>query len=150
MKLIISILIPLAIGAVAGYATTQNIPNWYVYLNKPFFTPPNYLFGPVWTCLYIMMGIACYLIWRSKHIFQKKALVLYSIQLMFNFSWSFVFFQFHALGFAFIIIVLMWLSILLTILQFYKIQQWAAWLLLPYLLWVSYASVLNFAVWQLN
>jgi translocator protein len=150
MKLVISILIPLALGGIAGYATSQNILTWYVTLNKPFFTPPNYLFGPVWTSLFIMMGIACYLIWQSTHESKNKALTIYAIQLALNFSWSFVFFQFHQLGLAFIIIVCMWLSIFTTIVFFRKINNIAAWLLIPYILWVSYASALNFAVWQMN
>jgi translocator protein len=150
MKLVISILIPLALGGIAGYATSQNILTWYVTLNKPFFTPPNYLFGPVWTSLFIMMGIACYLIWQSTHESKNKALTIYVIQLALNFSWSFVFFQFHQLGLAFIIIVCMWLSIFTTIVFFRKINNIAAWLLIPYILWVSYASALNFAVWQMN
>jgi translocator protein len=150
MKLIISILIPLALGGIAGYATSQNIPTWYVTLNKPFFTPPNYLFGPIWTSLFIMMGIACYLIWKSQHENKSKALTIYVIQLTLNFSWSFVFFQFHQLALAFAVIICMWLSILTTILFFRKINKVAAWLLIPYILWVSYASALNFAVWQMN
>jgi translocator protein len=150
MKLLVSVLIPLILGGIAGFATTQNIPNWYVFLNKPFFTPPNYLFGPVWTSLFIMMGMACYLIWKSTHQNKNKALTIYSIQLALNFSWSFVFFQFHALGAAFIVIIAMWLTILATIILFSKINKTAAWLLIPYILWVSYASALNFAVWQMN
>jgi translocator protein len=150
MKLLVSILLPLALGSIAGFATTQNIPTWYAFLNKPFFTPPNYLFGPVWTSLFIMMGIASYLIWKTNHENKKRALLIYSIQLALNFSWSFVFFQFHALGTAFIVIIAMWLAILTTIIFFSKINKIAAWLLVPYILWVSYASALNFAVWQMN
>jgi translocator protein len=150
MKLIIAILIPLCLGALAGYATTQNIPTWYAFLSKPNFTPPNYLFGPVWTSLYIMMGIASYLIWKSNNLLKKRALILYIVQLTLNFSWSFVFFYFHQLGGAMIVIVLMWLFILFTIISFFKINKISAYLLIPYLLWVSYASALNYAVWQMN
>jgi translocator protein len=150
MKLFISVFIPLTLGAIAGYATSQNILTWYVRLNKPFFTPPNYLFGPVWTSLFIMMGIACYLVWRSVHEDKIKALTIYGIQLGLNFSWSFVFFHFHQLGLAFAVIICMWLFILATILFFRKINKIAALLLIPYILWVTYASALNLAVWQMN
>jgi translocator protein len=152
MKLIISILLPLLVGGVSGFATAKNIPTWYVTLNKPWFNPPNYLFGPVWTTLYIMMGIALYLIWKNETTshWKQKALIIFGVQLALNFAWSFLFFQFHWLGIALFEIVFMWVAIFLTILVFAKVNTIAAWLLVPYITWVSFASVLNFYIWKLN
>ena len=151
-KLIISIAIPLAIGAIAGYFTSSSVQGWFATINKPSFNPPNWLFAPVWTALYILMGIAFYLVWKSEpaSVVKKTAITLYIIQLAFNFCWSFIFFYMHQPGWALVDIVLMWIFILLTIVWFGKITPAAAWLLVPYICWVSFATVLNFAVWKLN
>ncbi len=151
MKLFLSLLITLAVGGVAGFATASAIGTWYATLNKPYFNPPNWLFAPVWTLLYILMGIALYLIWRLPAAqVRKKAMMLFFAQLALNFAWSFIFFTFHQIGFAFVEIVLLWLVILITINQFAKLQKTAALLLLPYILWVSFAAVLNGSIWFLN
>jgi tryptophan-rich sensory protein len=150
MKLFLSLLITLAVGGVAGFATASAIGTWYATLNKPFFNPPNWLFAPVWTLLYILMGIALYLVWRLPAQLRKNAMILFFAQLALNFAWSFIFFTFHQIGIAFVEIVLLWLVILMTINQFAKLQKTAALLLVPYILWVSFAAVLNGSLWFLN
>lgn len=152
LKLIISIIVCLAVGGISGYLTTSEITTWYATLQKPSFNPPNYLFGPVWTTLYILMAIALWLIWKSDapEALKNKAMLLFGIQLILNFFWSIIFFSLHQLGFALVEIIAMWVFILLSILAFYPISKTAAFLLIPYLLWVSFASVLNFSIWRLN
>lgn len=152
LKLITSIIICLAVGGISGYLTTSEITTWYSTLQKPSFNPPNYLFGPVWTILYILMAISFWLIWKSNasEALKNKAILLFGIQLILNFFWSIIFFRFHQLGFAFVEIISMWIFILLSILAFYPISKPAAYLLMPYLCWVSFASVLNFSIWRLN
>jgi translocator protein len=151
-KLIIAILIPLLVGAAASFFTYPAVKGWYSTLNKPFFNPPNYLFGPVWTTLYIMMGIACFIIWKSqaKDSIKKIALFFYFIQLGLNFSWSMFFFYLENPAAAFVVIVLMLISIACTIFWFKKISVLAAWLLVPYICWVGFATALNFEIWRLN
>ena len=152
IKLIISLLIPLAIGGIAGFFSSGAIKGWYTQIVKPVFNPPNWIFGPMWTLLYILMGIACYLIWVSNADKKTKttALGIYAIQLLLNFMWSFLFFYFHNPAFALIDIVLMIVAISATIYYFSKISKNAAWLLFPYLLWVMFATALNFEIWRLN
>lgn len=151
LKLIICIIIPLIIGGISGIATSNNIESWHQYLIKPWFNPPNYLFGPVWTTLYFLMGISLFIIVNHSSISDKRlAYFAFSIQLLLNFLWSFIFFQFHQIGIAFIEIVMLWFAIIYMIKQFYPISKVAAFLNIPYLLWVSFASVLNFAIWNLN
>ena len=149
-KLIVSILLPLIIGGISGYYTASNIQSWYITLIKPSFNPPNYLFGPVWTTLYIIMGISFYMIWSSAKINKNKLIGIYLFQLVLNFLWSFIFFKYHAIGIAAIEIVVLWLSILTMIIMFYKNNKWAALINIPYLLWVSFASVLNISIYLLN
>lgn len=151
LKLSLCILSTLLIGGISGFATATSINGWYVTINKPSFNPPNYLFGPVWTSLYILMGISLYMILQSdSNELRKKAVTIFSIQLFLNFCWSFIFFNFQNLGFAFVEIILMWISILTMIIVFYKINKTAAFLQIPYLLWVSFASILNGSIWYLN
>src|SRR4051812_3572574 len=151
MKLFYSLLITLGIGTVAGLATASSISSWYAYLLKPSFNPPNWLFGPVWTLLYILMGISLYLVWKqspSRH--RYNAMSVFFIQLFFNFCWSFIFFYFHDIGLALFDIILLWVFILLTIVFFAKHHKTAAALLIPYLAWVSFATILNAAIYQVN
>lgn len=152
LKLFISVVLCLAIGGVSGYLTSLEIHTWYVTLNKPSFNPPNYLFAPVWTTLYFLMGISLWLVWKSnaKPSIKNKAIFFFVIQLILNFFWSIIFFSLHQLGFALVEIILMWIFILLSVMAFYPISKIAAYLLIPYLCWVSFASVLNFAIWKLN
>ena len=151
-KIIISIIICEGVGFVAGIATSKSIGEWYQFLNKPSFNPPNWIFGPVWTILYLMMGISLFLIWKEGLDISgvKFAIIFFIIHLLINALWSFVFFRWHSPGFAFIVIIVLWLMILISIVLFNKINPTASLLLIPYLLWVSFASVLNFSIWKLN
>jgi translocator protein len=152
MKLFIAILIPLLVGGTASFFTASGVDGWYAVANKPWFNPPNWIFAPVWTTLYIMIGIALFLVWKSdadKSI-KQTAIILFAVQLTLNFFWSFIFFKMQQPCWAFAEIIVMWLMILLTIIWFGKISSTAAWLLVPYICWVSFASVLNYAIWKLN
>lgn len=143
--------LPLAIGFVSGRITTENVRIWYPTLEKPSFTPPNYLFGPVWTLLYILMGISLYLIVRQPASPNRtKALTLFSVQLLLNFWWSILFFRFHLIAFALIDILLLLIFIMLMIRSFFKVNNTAPHLQWPYLAWVSFATALNMAIWVLN
>lgn len=138
-------------GLIGSYFTVSAIPGWYSGLNKPWFNPPNYLFGPVWFALYILMGISLFLVWNSKSNINKgSSFIIFSIQLFLNAIWSIIFFGMKSPGLAFVEIVLLWLFILISIVKFYPISKPASYLLIPYLIWVSYASVLNFSIWRLN
>jgi len=152
MKLIISIALPLLVGGIAGFFTNTGVDGWYAVANKPSFNPPNWIFAPVWTSLYILMGIALYLVWKDDtgKPAKQTALLLFGVQLLLNFAWSFIFFYAAAPGWALVEIIIMWVAILLTILWFGKISSLAAWLLVPYICWVSFATVLNFYIWKLN
>ena len=152
MKLLISIAIPLLVGAIAAFFTASGVNGWYAIANKPSFNPPNWLFAPVWTALYIMMGIALYLIWKSEADtgFKQTAIILFAVQLTLNFLWSFIFFYSKQPGWAFADIIALWIMILFTIIWFGKISSTASWLLVPYIFWVSFASLLNFYIWRLN
>jgi translocator protein len=152
IKFIVSLLVPLAVGGIAGWLTVPEIAGWYAGLNKPSFNPPNYLFGPVWTALYAMMGVAFFLVWKADADagLKKTAMMLFVVQLVLNFFWSLIFFNAHQLGWALVEIIAMWVFILLTIFAFGKISSLAALLLVPYICWVSFATVLNAALWKLN
>ena len=151
VKLILCVALTLSIGAIGGIATASGVNDWYLTLNKPVFNPPNYLFGPVWTVLYILMGISFYLILQSHNpVLKTRAIIIFCIQLFLNFCWSFLFFEFHLLGIAFIEIISILLSIIIMIITFYKINKTASYIQIPYLLWVSFASVLNGGIWILN
>jgi translocator protein len=151
LKLVLCIAGPLFTGFLAGIVTSENIQIWYQTLNKPPFNPPNFLFAPVWTTLYTLMGISLFLILQSKKSdLRSKAISIFCLQWFLNFCWSFIFFKFHNLGFALVEIICMWVSILYMIYIFKKINPWAAYLQIPYILWVSFASVLNASIWLLN
>lgn len=144
-------------GILGSIFTIPSIPTWYQTLNKPFFQPPSWVFAPVWTTLFVLMGLASWLIWREHHAAKtnqkqsiKKALFVYAGQLLLNVAWSMIFFGWHQPWLAFVEILILWLTILWTILLFYRLNRWAAWLMLPYLAWVSFASILTYAVAQLN
>jgi len=139
----------LAVGGASGYFTAAGVGTWFDGLNKPNFNPPKWVFGPVWTTLYLLMSIAAFLVWRRVG-FWTSAIALFFVQLTLNFFWSFIFFKAHLLGLALLDIIAMWLAIAATIWAFSKIDRRAAWLLAPYLAWVSFAGVLNAAFWRLN
>lgn len=152
MRLIIAVLIPLLVGSAGGGFTASEISGWYAQLNKPSWNPPNWLFGPVWTILYILMGIALYLIWKAgvNTSLKQTAVILFAVQLILNFFWSIIFFNQHQIGWALVEIIVMWGFILLTIFSFSRINNTAAWLLVPYISWVSFATILNYTIWKLN
>jgi translocator protein len=151
-KLIIAVLVCEAIGFTSGLMGSAGMNAWFDQLQKPSWNPPAYLFAPVWTLLYCLMGIAFWLIWKNETdvTHKRNAYFAFALQLFLNFWWSIIFFNFQSPFFALIEILLMWLAILLTISRFAKISKTAAWLLVPYLLWVSFASVLNYTIWSLN
>jgi len=139
-------------GIIGSLATTPAIPTWYAYLTKPTFSPPNWLFAPVWLTLYTMMGVALYLIIlrglnKKKH---RVAVGVFLAHLVLNTFWSLIFFGLKDLGLALLVIIFLWLMIAILIDLFWKIDKRAGYLLVPYFLWVSFATVLNLALWQLN
>lgn len=151
LKFIISIVLPVIAGAIGSLATFPNIPSWYVTLNKPWFSPPNWVFGPVWTILYVLMGISLYLVWTAQSKESKlKAFILFAIQLALNTLWSIVFFALHAPFAAVGVILLLFVMIVLTIKEFWSFSRIASWLLVPYVAWVMFASCLNIAVALVN
>ncbi|MBI4052629.1 MAG: tryptophan-rich sensory protein [Candidatus Diapherotrites archaeon] len=139
-------------GAVGSIFTFPAIASWYASINKPYFTPPNWVFGPVWTALFLLMGIALFLVWEKG--FQEKenkfAVKVFGAQLALNVLWSLLFFGLHNPFLAMIEIVALWLAIAATTILFSRIDRRAALLLLPYLAWVSFAAFLNYSVWLLN
>ncbi|OGS23214.1 MAG: TspO protein [Elusimicrobia bacterium RIFOXYA2_FULL_39_19] len=137
---------------VGSAITIPMIDTWYVTLNKPMFNPPSWVFAPTWTLLYSLMGIASYLVWQ-KDINRKlvrTALLIFYIQLALNVLWSFLFFGMLSLNYAFVEILILWIFILITIIYFLRISGLAGVLLIPYLIWVSYAALLNYSFWMLN
>lgn len=151
MKLIVSIAVCLAVGLGAGMFTSANINSWYVFLHKPPLNPPNWLFAPVWTLLYILMGIASWLIWRLQPSDKRNnTLLWFALQLVLNFLWSFIFFGAHAIGWALADIVLLWIVLWVCLRRFKQLNATAGWLFVPYLLWVSFAVYLNTAILVLN
>lgn len=144
------ILITFLVGISSSWVTQPEISSWYSNLIKPSFNPPNYLFGPVWTLLYLMMASAAFLVWSQNSKKRKTALSLYFIQLILNGLWSWIFFKFHMIGIALIEIILLWILIIITIIAFWKVKKEAAYLMIPYLLWVSFAAILNTSLWRLN
>lgn len=151
-KLIISIAIPVAVGIISSIFTADSVSGWYTYLHKPSFNPPNWVFAPVWTILYIMMGVSFFFIWRSHAKLEKRytGYTYYWLQLILNFLWSFLFFHQKNIGLALLDIFLLFIMVSGTIMSFRKVSKTAAWLLAPYLLWVVFAMALNFSIWRLN
>lgn len=149
-KFIFSLIICQSAGFFGSLVTAPNINNWYQALNKPSFTPPNWLFAPVWTILFILMGISLFLVWIANKKNKQKAYLLFFLQLFLNTLWSFLFFGLRLLFFAFLEIIILWFFIFLTFIYFKRINPLSAWLLLPYLLWVSFAAFLNFSLFRLN
>ena len=151
-KLIISLFVCQLAGIIGSIFTTPAISTWYATLNKPSFSPPNWLFGPVWIALYILMGLSLYLVWRKQpdtpHA--NRGLILFCVQLVFNVLWSVAFFGLKSPIAGLVVIVVLWVLILLTILQFSKISELAAILLVPYIVWVTFAAILNLSLFVLN
>lgn len=146
-KLLLAIIISQSAGLIGTFFTFSAIPNWYNFLDKPAFAPPNWVFGPVWTILYTLIGVSLYLIWINK---KKPSLKLFWFHLFLNAIWSPVFFGLKNLPLAFLIILTMVITLTLIIKNFYKTNKLAGIILVPYLLWISFASVLNYSIWRLN
>ncbi|MFO1044520.1 MAG: TspO/MBR family protein [Planctomycetaceae bacterium] len=145
------LVICLGAGGLGAIATTPEIDGWYRTVAKPTWNPPNSVFGPVWTTLFVMMAVAAWLVWRpAGFIAAKVPLLLFTAQLALSVAWSWIFFGLHQPGWAFVEIVFLWAAIAVTMRAFFLRSQFAGWLLVPYLAWVSFAAVLNFAIWRLN
>ncbi|OGF24844.1 TspO protein [Candidatus Falkowbacteria bacterium RIFOXYB2_FULL_34_18] len=152
IKILLAIFICQMAGIVGSIFTAKSVANWYTTLEKPFFNPPSWVFGPVWILLYALMGIALYLVYQKIGTgnLVKWALIIFFIHLILNALWSILFFGMQNPGLGFLEIIVLWVFIIIVIILFYKIDARTIWLLLPYLLWVSFAMVLNFSIWRLN
>jgi tryptophan-rich sensory protein len=153
IRIALVVTVCLAIGFLSGMATQDGVKTWFPTLIKPIFNPPAYVFAPVWTILYIMIGIAGGLVWgelENNPVEVKKGFKLFIFQLALNALWSYLFFSLHNPLLAFVEIILLWLLIIETFRQFKIINKTAAYLFIPYLLWVSFAMVLNGSIWWLN
>lgn len=152
IKLIVSIAVCQAAGLIGSVFTFPAIAGWYSTIQKPSFTPPNWVFAPVWTTLFLLMGVSLYLVWNRglENKNAKTAVSVFGVQLGLNILWSVLFFGFQNPFLAFVEIIFLWLSILATAILFYRISKPAGYLLIPYLLWVSFAAFLNYSIWVLN
>ena len=139
-----------AVGGLSSIILARAVPTWYAALAKPPLTPPNHLFGPVWT-IYTLIAVSAWIVWKTRPSpCRRRGLRLFCIQLALNFLWTWIFFGAHQMLTAFVDLVVLWIAILLTIQTFRKMSTAAAWLLVPYLAWVTFAGYLNFAIWKLN
>jgi len=139
------------VAGLSGTWTISEVPGWYRTLERPSFAPPDWVFGPVWTVLYAMMAVAAWRVWQAPGSRARTmGILLFLVQLALNFAWTFLFFRQHWMGIAFAEIVALWVAIILTIFTFRTISAAAAWMLIPYLLWVTFASALNLQFWRLN
>lgn len=150
LMLVLFIAAPQAAGLLGTIFTMPAIPGWYANLVKPDFSPPNWIFGPVWTALYLAMGIAAFLVWRRRSPTTGRALTAFWVQLVLNALWSILFFGMRSPLLGLIDILLLWLAIVWTMVEFKKVSPPAFWLLVPYLLWVSFATALNLSIFLLN
>ena len=157
LGLAVSIAVCFAVAGLASRVTTPEISGWYASLEKPAWTPSRWLFGPVWSVLYLMMAVAAWLVWREGNAGDaedgagvRRPLALFAAQLVLNGLWSLIFFRMHRTGLASVEIVLLWVLILLTAVSFWRVAPLAGVLMLPYLLWVTYAAALNVAIWRAN
>lgn len=150
-KLIIALSIPQLAGGLGSLFTANSVKNWYLTLEKPLLNPPSWVFGPVWTTLFLLMGYALYLVWVNEDKERKNvAYVAFAVQIVLNIFWSVIFFGLKNPGLAFVEILILWLAIIFNIFIFYRISRTSAWLLVPYLVWVSFAAYLNYSIWVLN
>lgn len=153
---VIKLIVSLVICGVAAYSgslfTTPKITTWYARLVKPSFNPPEWIFGPVWTALYLLLGVAAFIIWQQglDQLRVKRALMAFLLQLVLNVLWSFVFFGMESTLGGLILIIVLWGAILLTVILFFRQSRQAGWLLIPYIVWVTFATVLNAAIFALN
>jgi tryptophan-rich sensory protein len=149
---LVSILISEGIGIIGSFFTTPSIGTWYKTLNKPSFNPPNWIFGPVWTTLFLLIGASLALVWLAPpgSPYKNAAITAFTVQLILNLAWSIIFFYYHSPLFAFYDIILLLVAIAINIYYAFIVNPIAGWLLLPYMLWVAFASVLNYNIWRLN
>jgi tryptophan-rich sensory protein len=147
--LYVFLIVTLAVGASTSLFTTPQIPTWYAGLNHPAIAPPNWVFAPVWTTLYILMAIAAWRVWKTTGL-KSVEMAAFAVQLMLNFAWSVIFFALHRIGAARIEVAVLDLAIMITIFLFTRRDRWAGLLLLPYLAWTVFATVLTHAFWRLN
>lgn len=150
LRLVVAVLLTNAAGFLGSIFTTPNIGGWYASIQKPAFTPPNWVFAPAWTTLFVLMGISLFLVWEKGLKKNKMAVSIFGLQLALNVLWSVLFFGMQNPFLAFVEIIALWIAILGTIFLFYKVDRKAAWLLVPYIAWVSFAAFLNYSVWILN
>lgn len=153
IKLAISLITPQVAGLIGSVFTVSSVTGWYSMITRPELAPPNWIFGPVWTTLFVLIGIALFLVWKKEESQKKKvriAIYLFMGQLILNTLWSIIFFGLHSPGWAFVEIIFLWLAILATIIAFARVSKLAAWLLIPYITWVSFAAYLNYSIWILN
>ena len=152
LRFTISIVTPLLVGGLSSIATARGIQEWYPSLVKPAFNPPAWIFGPVWTLLYVMMGIAAFLVWQKgwEQAAVRAALTVFAVQLLLNGLWSILFFGLQSPGLAFGEIIVLWLSILATVMLCWRVSTVSGVFLLPYAGWVTFAAVLNGSIWILN
>lgn len=151
LGLAVFVVICFGAAGIGSFFTMPSITNWYAGLKKPSWNPPSWLFGPVWTILYLSMAVAAWLIWRQVGASGTVVpLTIFGIQLALNLAWSIIFFGQHKIGLAFVDLILMWAAILATIIAFRNVNTLAGWLLVPYLAWVSFAGYLNYTIWRLN
>jgi len=150
-KFLTSLFVPLALGYIAGQYTSEAVPGWFAALNKPSFNPPGWVFGPVWTLLYILMGLSFFHIWIKPRIKERTvAKIIYIVQLLLNFAWSFLFFYYQNIALALIDIIVLDVVVVIMLLKFYQLKPTAAYLNIPYLLWILFATALNAAFYFLN
>jgi tryptophan-rich sensory protein len=151
LGLIFSLALCFAVAGVSGSWTASEVPGWYRTLVRPSIAPPNWVFGPVWTMLYALMAVAAWRVWLAEPSPARGwAVGLFLLQLALNFAWSLIFFRMHQIGWALAEVILLWAAIGATALLFSRVSAVAAWLMVPYLAWVSFASILNAAFWRLN
>jgi tryptophan-rich sensory protein len=148
LALVLLVVVCFAVAGLGGLATAQNIPDWYAGLAKPSWTPPGWVFGPVWSVLYLSMAVAAWLVWRRGNAILP--MILFGVQLAFNAAWSWLFFSLHNPGLGFADIVLLWAAIVAAMIALWRRSLLAGLLFIPYLGWVSFAAVLNFAIWRLS
>lgn len=152
LPLAVAVAIPLLVGGLSGIATASSVSTWYQALQRPPWTPPSWVFGPVWMALYVLMGVASWLVWRvgwhDPRV--RTALGVYGVQLGLNFLWSIIFFGLRNPGWALVDIIALWALIVVTLVRFQRVTPAAGLLLVPYALWVTYAATLNGGVWWLN
>ncbi len=153
VRLIAACAVSLSAGLIGSFVVTGGgWSSWYATIQKPSFTPPSWVFGPVWTVLYLLMGVAAWLVWQEGLRFRavRISLIWFLVQLALNALWSPVFFGLHRIGLALLVLVLLWVAIAVTMHHFFRVSRPAGWLLVPYLLWVSFAAALNISIWALN